>query len=103
MTQLVETIRGTGAEQPIMVPGIDWARDLSGWLSHLPADPLGALVASNHTYNTNPCKQTCRGVLARIAQTHPVVTGEIGEADCRHRYIDGYLPWADRNGISYLT
>lgn len=103
MTQLIETVRSTGAEQPIMVPGVNWARDLSGWLSHLPADPLNSLVASNHTYNTNPCKQNCRKVLARIAQEHPVVTGEIGEADCRHNYIDGYMPWADRNGISYLT
>ncbi len=103
MTQLIETVRSTGAEQPIMVPGIDWARDLRGWLAHLPADPLDSLVASNHTYNVTPCKQTCRGVLARIAQTHPVVTGEIGEGDCRHRYIDNYMPWADRNGISYLA
>lgn len=103
MASLIETVRSTGAEQPIMVPGINWARDLRGWLAHLPYDPQHALVASNHTYNLAPCKQTCRHTLAHIAQTHPVVTGEIGEVDCRHRYIDHYMPWADREGISYLA
>jgi endoglucanase len=103
MTQLIETVRSTGAEQPILVPGISWARDLSGWLSHLPDDPANALVASNHTYNPTPCRQTCRRTLVGIARTHPVVTGEIGEVDCRHRYIDHYMQWADRHHISYLA
>ncbi|MET0558013.1 MAG: cellulase family glycosylhydrolase [Solirubrobacterales bacterium] len=104
MTQLIETVRATGARQPIMVPGIDWASDLSGWLAHLPPDPLNSLVAANHTYGgSTPCRQSCRQTLLNIAQTHPVVTGELGEGDCRHKYIDGYMPWADANGISYLA
>jgi endoglucanase len=32
-----------------------------------------------------------------------VVTGELGEGDCRDSYIDGYMPWADRHGVSYLA
>jgi hypothetical protein len=32
----------------------------------------------------------------------PVVTGEIGEDDCNHDYIDRYMRWADRHDISYL-
>jgi hypothetical protein len=31
-----------------------------------------------------------------------VVTGELGENDCAHGYIDQYMPWADAQGISYL-
>lgn len=102
MTQLVEVVRSTGAQQPLMLGGIDWSRNLSGWLAHLPDDPANALVASNHTYDFSICKKGCRATLEHIAQTHPVVTGELGEGDCRHRYIDGYMPWADRHGISYL-
>jgi hypothetical protein len=102
MRQLVETVRSTGALQPLMLGGVHWARDLSGWLGHLPPDPARALVASNHTYDNSLCKANCRATLARIAKRFPVVTGELGELDCRHRYIDGYMNWADRTGVSYL-
>ena len=32
-----------------------------------------------------------------------MVSGEIGEGDCAHRYIDPYMRWADGHGISYLA
>jgi aryl-phospho-beta-D-glucosidase BglC (GH1 family) len=102
MQQLVDVVRSTGARQPLMLAGIDWASNLDGWLAHLPADPAGALVASNHTYTSTICKARCRATLTRIARRFPVVTGELGERDCRHRYIDAYMRWADRQGISYL-
>jgi endoglucanase len=102
MTQLVEAVRSTGAQQPLMLGGIEWARNLSGWLGHLPADPANALVASNHTYNFSICRGRCRATLARIAQQYPVVTGELGEGDCHHGYIDGYMRWADTHDVSYL-
>jgi endoglucanase len=102
MQQLVETVRSAGAKQPILLGGLDWSRDLSGWLAHVPDDPAKALVASNHTYDFNACYKRCRAVLARIAKRYPVVTGELGEGDCTHRYIDPYMRWADRHGISYL-
>lgn len=102
MRQLVEAVRSTGAQQPLMLAGVDWARNLDGWLAHLPPDPANALVASNHTYDFSACRAHCRRTLLRIAQEHPVVTGELGEGDCRHRYIDNYMPWADAHDISYL-
>ena len=103
MTELVEAVRSTGAEQPLMLGGIDWSRDLRGWLAHLPADPANALVASNHTYDYATCFGSCRAALAAIARRHPVVSGEIGEGDCAHRYIDPYMRWSDRRGVSYLA
>ncbi len=103
MRELVEVVRSTGAEQPILLSGIDWARDLRGWLEHRPPDPAHALVASNHTYEQPiPCYRVCRAAIKTTARTVPVVTGEIGEEDCNHDYIDNYMRWADRNGISYL-
>jgi hypothetical protein len=102
MGQLVSVVRSTGARQPLLLGGVQWARDLRGWLTHLPPDPAHALVASNHTYDSLPCYASCRAVLARIADRFPVVTGEIGEFDCRHDYIDPYMRWADRHGVSYL-
>lgn len=102
MRELVEVVRSTGARQPLLLGGLDWASDLRGWLAHLPPDPAHALVASNHNYDFNPCYRHCRAVLAGIAKRHPVVTGELGEGDCAHRYIDPYMRWADRHGVSYL-
>lgn len=103
MQELVDTVRATGAwRQPILLGGLDWARDLSGWLEYLPDDPADALVASNHTYDYKPCFRHCRNILLRIARRHPVVTGELGQTDCKHKYVDSYMPWADRHDISYL-
>ena len=102
MRELVAAVRATGATQPLLLGGIGWARNDDRWLAHLPPDPLHAEVASNHTYNFAACYRACRADLARIARRHPVVTGELREGDCRHSYIDPYMRWADRHGISYL-
>ena len=103
MRELVAAVRSTGAEQPVLLGGLGWARNLDQWLAHLPPDPAAAEVASNHTYDFAACFRSCRADLDRIAKRHPVVTGELGEGDCRHSYIDGYMSWADRHGISYLA
>jgi endoglucanase len=102
MTELVEAVRSTGAKQPVMLGGTEWARNDDGWLAYLPPDPADAEVASNHTYNFAACYGACRAALAKISRTHPVVTGEMGEGDCRTAYIEPYMNWADAHGISYL-
>lgn len=103
MAELVAAVRSTGARQPVMLGGLDWSRELGGWLDHLPPDPAHAEVASNHTYDFAACGGGCKATLAAIARRYPVVSGEIGEGDCRDTYIDPYMDWADRHGISYLA
>lgn len=102
LPELLAAVRSTGAQQPVLLGGLDWARELRGWLAHRPADPAHALVAANHTYDFSRCEGACRKALANIARHVPVVTAELGEGDCRHRYIDPYMRFADRHGISYL-
>jgi hypothetical protein len=104
MQQLVTSVRSAGARQPIMLGGLQWANDLSGWLAWRPRDPLRQLVAAFHLYNFNACADAAcwDRVLKPIAAKVPVVTGELGENDCAHGFIDGYMPWADAAGISYL-
>lgn len=108
MAALVRAVRSTGARQPIMVGGVDWSLDVSGWWRHRPHDPLHALVASFHTYGpaddqgAAPCLAACRDVVVGLARHVPVVAGELGEYDCAHGYIDGLLPFLDAHGISYL-
>src|SRR5256712_10392687 len=103
MQALVTAVRSTGAIQPIMIGGLAWSNDLSGWSANKPSDPANALVASFHNYNFNVCSPTCwNSTAATLAAQVPVVTGELGENDCAHGYIDQYMTWADAHGISYL-
>ena len=106
MQRLVNAVRATGARQPIMVAGLAWANDLSRWLAWRPYDPLKQIVASFHVYNFNSCRTpTCwSATVGRVAGSVPVVTGEIGEDDCAHGFIDRYMRWADarRPRMSYL-
>ena len=103
MQSLVTAVRSTGATQPIMSGGLAWSNDLSGWSVNKPLDPANALVASFHNYNFNVCDPTCwTNTVAPLAAQVPVVTGELGEDDCGHGYIDQYMSWADAQAISYL-
>ncbi len=104
MQQMLDAVRGTGATQPVMAGGLGWAGDLSGWLANEPSDPLHQLVASVHVYNFGGCNtESCWAqTIAPVAAVVPVVTGELGENDCASSFIDSYMNWADRAGVSYL-
>jgi hypothetical protein len=103
MTQLVAAIRATGAAQPIMLGGRDYANDLSQWLDFRPDDDQ--LVASFHNSNGQACEaQSCWDqTIAPLAQQVPVVTGEIGDTDCKSDHIADYMDWADQRGVGYLV
>jgi endoglucanase len=102
MSRLIKVVRDTGARQPVLLSGINYAHELRGWEAHLPPDPRHAEVASIHTYDFAPCLATCRAGLAAITRRHPVVAAEIGETDCGHTYIDDFMSWADEHDVSYL-
>ncbi len=105
MQQLVNNVRAAGAGQPIMVGGLDWANDLSGWLSHEPQDPNHQLAASWHSYPGQPCAvQSCwTNVIQPLAANVPVVVGETGDNVCSAiTYVNAFLPWADAHGLSYV-
>jgi endoglucanase len=105
MQTLVNAVRGAGANNVIMLGGIEYANDLTQWLTYEPADPDGNLVASWHSYNFNTCStQSCwTSQVAPVAAKVPVVAGEIGENDCADTYIDPLMTWLDSASISYLA
>jgi endoglucanase len=103
MQTLVWAVRVAGAPQPIMLGGIGWAGDPSGWWAFQPYDPVHQLVVSEHSYDFSPCATACMTTLQQLSTAVPVVTGEIGDSDCAHGYIDQYMRWADLHGISYLA
>lgn len=104
MQRLLDAVRATGATQPVMVGGLAYANDLSGWLANAPSDPAKQLVASFHLYNFNICASVAcwNEQVAPVAARVPVVTGESGEDDGTPSFLNSYLPWADAHGISYL-
>jgi hypothetical protein len=104
MQTLLDAVRASGATNVVMVGGLNYADDLTGWLAHVPTDPLHNLVASLHAYAGGPCAvSSCwSGVLEPLAAQVPIVTGELGEYDCGHTFIDSFMPWADQAGVSYV-
>ena len=70
---------------------------------------MGGRVTASHTtamhsYNNAYCGlnlATCQSAVTSVAAQVPVINGELGENDCAHGFIDGYLTWADGVGISY--
>lgn len=110
MAAVVSTIRDAGAEQPILLGGLDYANDLSHWLEFAPDDDQ--LIAAFHSYDFKACKdEACwDDVLGPIAETVPVLTSELGarnpakgpEKGSEEGYVDSYLAWADEHSLGAL-
>jgi endoglucanase len=115
MQTLVNAIRATGATQPILLGGLSYANDLSGWLAHEPTDPDHALAASFHNYYGESCDTvSCwNTTIAGVAATAPVVTGEFDQGfDCANpptgpasltTFDQAYMNWSDAHGVSYVA
>ena len=105
MQTLVNAVRSTGASNVIMLGGLTWSNDLTGWLSHQPADPDRNLAASWHSYNFNACntKSCWTAQIAPVIAKVPIIAGEIGENDCADTYIDPLTSWLNSKSTSYLA
>jgi hypothetical protein len=120
MQQLVNTVRATGATQPLMLGGLagsndscqSWMNNVIGGtctqLAQMPTDPFNQLMISFHSYNFswNKCiTTTCWSSMNQAANKagFPLVTDELGEDDCSDAYMNNYMDWADQNNVSYLA
>jgi endoglucanase len=105
MQDLVNAVRGTGARNVILLSGLAYSNDLTGWLANLPTDPAHNLAASWHSYNFNACSNvTCwTAQIAPVIAQVPLVAGEIGENDCASGYIGALTSWLDARSASYLA
>jgi hypothetical protein len=117
MQSLIGTVRATGAANVIMVGGLGYAGDMSGWLDNMPSDPLHQLAAAWHaypgSYDVKDPKSKLPGwgdkqygYVNAIAQKIPVIIGELGDHNVSGTkgapFVSVLLPWADSRGISYL-
>ena len=97
--RFVNTVRATGASNPVLLGGLAYANDLSSWLAYRPTDSTGNLLASWHSYNFNKCLYNVSRAGTARSRRWPrrcrLVAGEVGENDCAHGYLDSLLPWLD--------
>ncbi|MCL2781643.1 MAG: Ig-like domain-containing protein [Actinomycetia bacterium] len=102
MAALVAAVRGAGAGQPILLAGLNYANDLTGWLAHRPND--SQLVASWHNYDGQGCSNaSCwNSQIAQVAAQVPVLMTEVGYETGNPGYFAGAMAWADSAGIGYL-
>ena len=105
MQTLVSAVRSSGANNVIMLAGLEWSNDLTQWLSHKPSDPDHNLVASWHSYNFNACNTTScwTSQIAPVTAKVPLIAGEIGENDCADTYIRSLTRWLDSKSTSFLA
>jgi hypothetical protein len=104
MQTLIDTIRATGARQPILIAGLNHGNDLSGWLPNAPIDPDGQLAAAFHVYQPNSCATTScfDSTVASVAAMVPVTTLEFSEQDCSQNWDNALMSWDDAHGVGYL-
>lgn len=115
MQAIVDAIRATGSAQPILLGGLSYANDLSGWLAHEPVDPDHQLAASFHNYYGEACDTTScwESTIASLSTHVPVVTGEFDQGydcagsptspDALSTFDTTFMNWADADGVSYLA
>lgn len=107
MQQMVDAVRATGATQPLLIAGPQYAGDLDRWRAYEPVDPLNQLVASVHIYEPRyaPCAgSTCwTTIMDPLAAVVPIEIGELGSINCTAASIMGLLNNADANGIGYTA
>jgi endoglucanase len=107
MQQAVTVMRRAGYDGIIAIPGIEYANDLSQWLSHMPRDPRHQLIAEAHVYGGQVCDDVrCfQATYAPVARRVPLIFGEIGEnydnKDCGTRHISAIVDWADAHHVGY--
>lgn len=77
LQKVVDTIRGTGAQNVVIVGGNDWAYDLSGVLTGHALDDRGGqgIMYDTHIYNW---KTDWQHKVLDVAAKYPVLIGEVG-------------------------
>jgi endoglucanase len=110
MDGLLATVRSTGARNVVLIAGLGWAADESGWLQHEPHDPIHQLAATFHVYRehslctTESCwNRTLLPVAARV----PLIADEFGEMQCGDptsvAWLNSWMTYATAHRFSLLA
>lgn len=118
MQQLLDTVRGTGATNVVLVSGVTWSQDLSQWVATRPRDAIGQLAAVWHAYPNSGTVGDLQAALPKFGNQgyawtqavlragFPVVITEFGDHNAADTvgspFVSKLLPWADEQGASYV-
>jgi endoglucanase len=114
MQGMLNAVRTAGATNFVMLGGIEYANDLSQWLTYEPTDPANNVGASWHVYtNSNyTSNHTLAADATPVLAKVPIVAGEIGDTDtpaaCNGTFITTVMDFLDNPGTgippqSYLA
>jgi hypothetical protein len=108
---MIAAVRGTGAANVVLIGGVGYSNDLTGWSAHTPVDPLNQLAASWHVYSDNGYVDVAAGgttqvMLATVAASVPLIIAEVGDKNgpgTTGSFAASILRFADSKGYSYLA
>lgn len=103
MQTLVSAVRGAGANNLILLGGLEYSNDLTQWLAYEPTDPDSNLAAAWHVYDFNTCSTaSCYASEGGpVAAQVPIVATEIGASDAMScsgegaTFMTGIMDWLD--------
>jgi hypothetical protein len=104
MQQLYDAVRGAGADQVVIVGGVDFAYDLRGV-------PQYRLAGDNIAYASHPYLPYAEKVASQwpaywgfLAATDPIVLTEFGDVSgsCESDYYAAAISYAESNGASWI-
>jgi hypothetical protein len=104
MQQLYDTVRATGAQNLVIIGGLDWAYDLSG----VPANRIDGynIAYATHPYNA-PNRQPSAWDKAWgfLAETDPIIVTEFGDTEsaCATDYSAALIQYADAHATSWTA
>jgi len=100
--QLYDAVRSTGANNLVLIGGLNWAYDLSGVPSHkINGDNI---VYVTHPYDY-PGKQPSDwdNAFGNLASQYPVIATEFGDGNCSPTYYQNLVNYAEQKGIHWTS
>lgn len=103
MQTLLNAIRSTGATNLVVMGGLAWSNDLTGWLANEPKDPLNNIGATWHVYSFNACTtMSCwTSQVLPVANKVPLIATEVGESDCAGSFDTQVYNWLNSINQNY--
>jgi len=116
---MLDAVRATGARNVVLIGGLQYSQDLSGWLAHRPTDPLQQMAAVWHPYPTfgaewgtplyaqpNEAPAIFCEVKRILAAGFPVIATETGDRNLPGTesapLVANITVFADEHGLSLL-
>lgn len=102
MQALVNAVRGAGANNLVLVAGVDWGFDLSKIGTY-------TITGSNVVYDTHPYPYSEKmpsfwdAAFGTISATYPVMSAESGEYDCKSSYMSQLYSYFDAHSIGWVS